>query len=395
MNVVLLADKKYRKPFESAAKKDPSVDLIGVELLIRGNTMSRIAEHHNPHALVIYKNVPEKEGITLHDLIAFLQIKKPNMRIVYVYGNVTDTQDYISVAESLLDKGITDIVTDYSADKVIEVLNNPMSEYDVREHIVQLATSTEEIKPEVNEVELVATEQDYAPLEVDFPTVTAIDDFDIDKVVYEVTGAAEAEHLTIGVAQLQHHIGCTHTAFELATMLSKSYKVAVILADDDTFEALAVFHKLNPMAVKQGLTMNGIDVFPFELNKQIAKEYDVTVYDYSFLREEKRKSYDECNIKLMLSSSAEWDISKITNFIKYNDDEYVRSITLLFSRVAQSKFLRYNKVFRKSGINAYRLSDSPDWTAPVQDNISVYTHIIENYKLSKSKTPKRKLFKLK
>lgn len=395
MNVVLLADKKYRKPFESAAKKDPSVDLIGVELLIRGNTMSRIAEHHNPHALVVYKNVPEKEGITLNDLIAFLQMKKPNMRIVYVYGNVTDTQDYISVAESLLDKGITDIVTDYSADTVIDVLNNPMSEYDVREYIVQLATSTEEIKPEVNEVELVATEQDYAPLEVDFPTVTAIDDFDIDKVVYEVTGAAEAEHLTIGVAQLQHHIGCTHTAFELATMLSKSYKVAVILADDDTFEALAVFHKLNPMAVKQGITMNGIDVFPFELNKQIAKEYDVTVYDYSFLREEKRKSYDACNIKLMLSSSAEWDISKTTNFIKYNDDEYVRSITLLFSRVAQSKFLRYNKVFRKSGINAYRLADSPDWTAPVQDNISVYTHIIENYKLSKSKTPKRKLFKLK
>ena len=265
----------------------------------------------------------------------------------------------------------------------------------MREYIVQLATSTEEIKPEVKEVELVATEQEYVPLEVDFPTVTAMDDFDIDKVVYEVTGAEEAKHLTIGVAQLQHHIGCTHTAFELATMLSKSYKVAVILADDDTFEALAVFHKLNPMAVKQGLSMNSIDVFPFELNKQIAKEYDVTVYDYSFLREEKRKSYDECNIKLMLSSSAEWDISKITNFIKYNDDEYVRSITLLFSRVAKSKFLRYNKVFRKSGINAYRLADSPDWTAPVQDNISVYTHIIENYKLSKSKTSRRKLFKLK
>lgn len=89
----------------------------------------------------------------------------------------------------------------------------------------------------------------------------------------------------------------------------------------------------------------------------------------------------ECDIKLMLSSSAEWDISKITNFIRYNEDEYVRSITLLFSRVGQSKFLKYNKVFKKSGIAAYRLSDSPDWTEPVKDNLSVYTHIIENYKL--------------
>lgn len=395
MNVVLLADKKYRKPFETAVKKEPSVDLIGVEMLIRGNTMSRITDFHNPHALVVYRNVPEKEGITVNDLISFVQLKSPSMRIVYVYGNVTDSQDYISVAESLLDKGITDIVTDFAADKVIEVLNTPMTEYDVREYIVQLTTTVEERGSEAEQVELVATEQEYAPLEVDFPTVTAMDDFDIDKVVYEVSGAAEAEHLTIGVAQLQHHIGCTHTAFELATMLSKSYKVAVILADDDTFEALAVFHKLNPLAVKQGLTMHGIDVFPFELNKQIAKEYDVTIYDYSFLREEKRKSYDECDIKLMLSSSAEWDISKITNFIRYNEDEYVRSITLLFSRVGQSKFLKYNKVFKKSGIAAYRLSDSPDWTEPVKDNLSVYTHIIENYKLSKSKTPKRKLFKLK
>ena len=171
--------------------------------------------------------------------------------------------------------------------------------------------------------------------------------------------------------------------------------ITVILADDDTFEALAVFHKLNPLAVKQGVTMHGIDVFPFELNKQIVNEYDVIIYDYSYLREERKKSFDECNVKLMLSSSAEWDISKITNFIRYNDNEYVRSITMLFPRVSQSKFLKYNKVFRKSGISAHRLSDSPDWTEPVADNISVYTHIIENYKLSKSKTPRRKLFKLK
>lgn len=395
MNIVLLADKKYRKPFESAIKKDPAIDLIGVEMLIRGNTMSRIAEHHNPHALVVYRNVPEKEGITVNDLIDFLRMKKPNMRIIYVYGSITDTQEYITLAESLLEKGITDIVTDFTADKVIENINTPMSEYDVREHILELTTPTEETNTESETVEFIPTEQEYIPLEVDFPSVTAIDNFDIDKVVYEVTGADDTEHLTIGVAQLQHHNGCTHTAFELATMLSKSYKVAVILADDDTFEALAVFHKLNPLAVKQGVTMHGIDVFPFELNKQIVKEYDVTIYDYSYLREERRKSFDECSIKLMLSSSAEWDISKITNFIRYNDDEYVRSITMLFPRVSQSKFLKYNKVFRKSGISAHRLSDSPDWTDPVADNISVYKHIIENYKLSKSKTPRRKLFKLK
>ena len=238
--------------------------------------------------------------------------------------------------------------------------------------------------------------QEYEPLKVDFPTVTASDKFDIDKIVYEVSEIKESDHLTIGVAQLQHHNGCTHTAMELATMLSKNKTVAVIMADPDTFEALAVFHKINPMAAKQGLDVHGIAVFPYELHDQIANEYSVIIYDYSFLREERRKSFDECDIKIMLSSAAEWDVAKVTNFIKFNDDNYVRTISFLFPRVTQSKFLKYSKVFRKSGISAYRLLDSPDWTAPVEGNTAVYKHIIENYNIAKSgKPPKRKLLKIK
>lgn len=179
-------------------------------------------------------------------------------------------------------------------------------------------------------------------------------------------------------------------------MLSKIKTVAVIMADPDTFEALAVFHKINPMAAKQGLDVHGIAVFPYELHDQIANEYSVIIYDYSFLREERRKSFDECDIKIMLSSAAEWDVAKVTNFIKFNDDNYVRTISFLFPRVTQSKFLKYSKVFRKSGISAYRLLDSPDWTAPVEGNTAVYKHIIENYNIAKSgKPPKRKLLKIK
>ena len=396
MNVVLLADKKFRKPFETAVKKDPNINLVGVEVILRGNTMSRIADHHNPHALVVYKGVPEKEGITEKACISFLRMVKPNMRIIYVYGKVEDIEAFTTVTEQLISNGITDIVTDTSAEKVVSVIDSPMTEENVQELIEKLTAPEEEIIHEEVLNEEFLPGQEFIPLEVDFPTVTASDKFDIDKIVYEVSETKDSEHLTIGVAQLQHHNGCTHTAFELATMISKKRTVAVIMADDDTFEALAVFHKLNPLAAKQGLDVHGIAVFPYELRKHIVNEYSVVIYDYSFLREEKRKSFDECDIKLMLSSAAEWDVAKVLNYIKFNDDTYIRSISFLFPRVSQSKFLKYSKLFKKSGINAYRLLDSPDWTAPVEGNTMVYSHIIENYNIAKSgKQPKRKLLKIK
>lgn len=396
MNVVLLADKKFRKPFETAVKKDPNINLVGVEMVLRGNTMSRIADHHNPHALVVYKGVPEKEGITEKACISFLRMVKPNMRIIYVYGKVEDIDTFTNVSEELIGNGITDIVTDTAAENVIKVIDEPMTAEDVRAIIEKLNAPEEEIPHEELKHDVPMPGQEYEPLKVDFPTVTASDKFDIDKIVYEVSEIKESDHLTIGVAQLQHHNGCTHTAMELATMLSKNKTVAVIMADPDTFEALAVFHKINPMAAKQGLEVHGIAVFPYELHDQIANEYSVIIYDYSFLREERRKSFDECDIKIMLSSAAEWDVAKVTNFIKFNDDNYVRTISFLFPRVTQSKFLKYSKVFRKSGISAYRLLDSPDWTAPVEGNTAVYKHIIENYDIAKSsKPPKRKLLKIK
>ena len=396
MNVVLLSDKKHRKSFEAAVKKDPNINLVGVEMVLRGNTMSRIADHHNPHVLVVYKGVPEKEGITENSCIAFLRMVKPNMRIIYVYGNVEDIEAFTTTTDQLLSNGITDIITDTAADEVVKVIDEPMTEEDVQELIENLTAPEEKIIHEEVLHEDVLPVQEYEPLDVDFPTVTASDKFNIDKIVYEVSETKNSEHLTIGIAQLQHHNGCTHTAFELATMISKNNTVAVIMADPDTFEALAVFHKINPLKAQNGLIVHNIAVFPYEMCSQIANDYSVIIYDYSYLREEKRKSFDECDIKLMLSSAAEWDVAKTLNFIKYNDESYIRNIHFLFPRVSQSKFLKYSKLFKKSGINAYRLLDSPDWLTPVEGNIAVYTHIVENYNITKSdKQRKRKFLKIK
>lgn len=394
MNVVLLADKKVRKTFEAAVRKKPDITLLGVEMVIRGNTMTRISEHHNPHVLIIYGNVPAKDGLVVKDVISFLRIKKPSMRIVYVYGTIADKTDFAMTAEFLMQNGINDIVADYDIEKILETVETPMEKNDIMNFIEELFT--EDTPEDVIEVkDEIAEEQKYDDLNIDFPTVTELAHFDINKVMYVTSGTKEKNTLTIGIAQLQHHNGCTHTALEIALMLSQKNSTAVVIADDTTFESLSVFHKINPLAAKNGLNFHGIDVYPYSKYSEISKEYGVVICDFSYLREEQRKSFSNCDVKLMLSSSAEWDISGLLNYIEYGLESYVRDIHFLFPRVSSTKFIKYNKQFLKSGITAYRLHNSPDWTKPNKENITVYKSILSAYTTNATPKPKKRLFKIK
>lgn len=197
MNIVLLADKKIRKTFELAVKNEPEINLVGVEMVIRGNTMSRIADHHNPHVLVVYRNVPEKDGITLDDVISFLQMKRPNMRIVYVYGNITDHEEYIQMAEHLIENHVYDIICDNSAENAVSAINTPMTEEDARKSIEDIRSADEKEQLVVEDDDL--SDVTYEELDLDFPAVTTNMKFDIDNVLVISNPAKEVQTINIGI----------------------------------------------------------------------------------------------------------------------------------------------------------------------------------------------------
>lgn len=396
MNIVLLADKKIRKGFESAVKNNPDITLLGTEMIIRGNTMSRIAEHHNPHILVIYhSSVPEKDGLTVNDVISFLHVKRPNMRIIYVYGKVKSVEAFTETAGFLTSNGIYDIVTESDFNKVIEVIGAPMSENDVNLLLDEFQQQQEESCQSAGEEDY--DSRIYEALEIDFPTVTSLTDFDIDHIETLTTKSASSknETLVIGIAQLQHHNGCTHTAFEIAAMLSKKNNVAVIMADNETYENLLSFHKLNPIAASKGVNVRGIDVYPYSMFKTIKEEYSAVICDFSYLRSNQKNVYAECDVKIMLSSAAEWDIGTLMNYVNYASEDYIHKINFLFPRVAQSRFIKFNKQLIKSGYNAYRLHTSPDWSCPHTQNILAYKDILSAYTIKSSAKPKKRLMRIK
>lgn len=394
MNIVLLADKKHRKGFEQAVKDNPNITLLGVEMLIRGNTMSRIADHHNPHVLVIWRGIPEKDGVTVRDLISFLHMKKPSMRMIYVYGEVTDTVDFLSTVDVLRENSITDVVTVTDLNSVVKHIEHPMTERDLQELLDALLHEDEPVSLDTEQQEI--TPQSYEDLRLDFPSVTAAKDFDIDKIMTFTSTSEQDKPITIGIMALQHHNGCTHTSFEIAGQLSGKYSTAICMADRRTLDAYAGFHQVTTSIASNGLNVRGIDVYPYDKLSEISGQYSATICDFGYFREEYAKPFGECDVRIMLCSGAEWDVPLIMNYVNYPSVDYVRRIFYCFTRTTAKKFQAYNRQLMKAGCVAFRLHNSPDWTAPHKENIEIYRKMVSVYRnLPEPEKVKRKLFKVK
>lgn len=372
MNIVFLTHNKQRRNID-AIMKTTTHTVLGYEAVIRGTTVTRILDHHMPHCVVIMDDVQEKEGITKSDVITLLHAKRPTLRIIRITAHPT-----IEHLSFLKDNTVYDVIP--TLKELSDVLDTPMTETDIDAQITeleeQLAASAAAV-PQDNSID----PSEYQPVQLTFPAVTTVD-FDADTIERRVTpiGTADSSHFSVGIAQLQHHNGCTHTAFEIAALLSKKMSVCVVVYDSETYHNLALFHELNPERIKGGLKVHGIMVYPKERITDIQEHYACKICDYSFLREEDRKSYAANDVKCMLCSAAEWDISTTMKFINYpKDDMNVRKIVYLFPRVSRAKFIGYNKQMLRAGCVAYRLHGSEDWLTPCAENIAVYQHIMQKH----------------
>lgn len=178
--------------------------------------------------------------------------------------------------------------------------------YNVADRNYIKAPKLDHTPAEEHEVESTeATAQEYEKLQLDFPAVTALTEFDMDKIMTVTHNGETDSPITIGIAALQHHNGCTHTAFEIAGMLSKKYSAAIVMADKGTLDAYAGFHKIATGTAAQGLNVKGIDVFPLEKLQEISGQYSATICDFGYFREEYKTAFGKCDVKIMLCSAAE------------------------------------------------------------------------------------------
>lgn len=401
MNIVLLADKKHRRAFELAIKSCPDINLLGTETVVRPETMGRITELRNPHVLAIVSGVPIKGGLSIPDLIALCRIRRPNMRIIFAAHGMSNDELMRQVPE-LQASNIFDILPEYKPEAMISLLRNPMTEAALDEMLSSLTTPLIPLYQEESSEDFEAAEVSAAetiPLKMSFPEVAAAN-FDIKKITRITEPEAETPKngLLIGVAALQHNLGCSHTAFEIAAyLMEKGKSVCVVLADDETLDNFSRFFGLDPEYIAgTGLNISGIEAFSLSKLDELRKEYGCVVCDFGYLRDKTQKLFAESDARIMMCSGAEWDISLISNYINYSNNSYAKDVSYCFSRISRQKFLLYAKSFKISNCIAYRLDYSQHWLKPCAENKAVYDEILARYTLeNRKKGVKRDTVKVK
>ncbi len=386
MNIVVLTHNKQRKAV-NAVMKDTVHTILGYETVIRGTTVTRILEHHVPHCVVICDDVQEKEGVTKADVITLLHARRPSLRIITVTNQ--DDLEYLSF---LKDNAVFDHISELK--NLPTVLEYPMTEQMLDDRIAEIIAEQEAAKAAEQEKEIAEENAEHQPVDLSFPAVSEIGFDMMTTIRVDISEPKPIDKMTVGIAQLQHHNGCTHTSFEIAALLKeKKASVCVVLFDSDTFHDLAVFHKLDPERSRDGLKVNGIHVFPFEKLDEAKQQYDCVICDVSLLRDDNRQLFNEMAEKILLCSAAEWDIAKTMHFV--NDEKYlnVRKIIYCFPRVSRKKFIGINKQMIKAGCTAFRLNNSIDWTEPCDANIAVYHQVIGKYLNIPVKKAKRGIFR--
>lgn len=390
MNILLLTSNKQRKSIEPLFKNTPHT-ILGNEPAIKGATVTKILDHYAPHIVVLLDDVLVKEGITRNDVIVLLKAKRPTLRVIYQANQNLLSTDTLSF---LLNNQVYDILTD--TQKLANLVDSPMTEADVKEMIDQLEEKRKAEEASEDSKNTPVLDMQHDDLHLSFPVVS-LRDFDTES--FQRTAAAasvDAPNMTIGIAQLQHHNGCTHTAFEIAALLQKEKtNCCIVLSDAETYKNLAAFHELDPERIDIGLQVHGIDVYPFEKLEEVRNEYSCTICDFSFLREDQKNAFSDMTMKLMLCSAAEWDISTTLKYVNYPNIPYVHEIVYLFPRVSKPKFIGYNKQMIRAGCESYRLHPSEDWLSPCPENQAVYKHILSRYHLIPTTKKKRSLLRIK
>ena len=99
MNIVIAADKKYTKIFRDALTQH---NILGFENELKSNFVSRIAEHYNPHMLIVVGGIRSRK-FDFYEALPELRKQCPTMRIIYLFGRLNNEteQNYIDVCAKM------------------------------------------------------------------------------------------------------------------------------------------------------------------------------------------------------------------------------------------------------------------------------------------------------
>lgn len=386
MNIVLVSHKVLASKAKATLESAESANLLAAIDIVKPDTVDTIVGY-TPDVIIFVRGVPFRVKASFEDIVGELHLKLPSTRIIYVYGEVADRQDYMDVSSFLATKGICDIMQgDFSEDELLHILANPHvpkavgskttspakpratpkpktaavvsgAEANETSHVVETPLPKPKkprAAPKPKTVERVSEMEDAVfPEELD----SEDDDFE----------SADNESLLIGIGQLHHRNGSTYTALELTTMLvAHGNSACVIISDEGVCDVIRA---------KEG--KGCVDAYYHKDINHAIRNYTYIIYDYGLLDEENKQEFKRCDVKIMMCCPAEWNSCELETYMSISRQS--KEVNYCFFPISRNKFVRLYKQYAKEKYKIHRIKTSNDWSLPCEDNCAVYTEIIKSY----------------
>ena len=385
MNVVIAADKKYMKILRDSLTKH---NILGYEGELKNNFVSRIAEHYNPHILIIVGGVRCRK-IDFFDTLPELRKQCPTMRIIYFFGRrLTDEteQSYIEICEKMFRYGYHEVVPYDMYERgfrtrLEEIIEKPLTPENIKQIIADRQEEKIHTETLVKSIERIV---DTTPVSFDKEEVEA--EYDDTKIVRydeppERLTEQQSERVTIAVGSIsEKQAGGTMTALEIAFMLLKEKQSVAVFLEDETYERYIGYHGIE--AAPNGCQINNLTLFPLSAYAEKRVFVKFSVCDVGFApivtEDAAYPIFETAPIKICICSFNEWDVSILADYLN-SPVPYIKDINYIFFPVSQETFSKFNQQMTKGHCKAFRTRNSPSYTKPCELNVDTYSKILKKY----------------
>ena len=379
MNLIILCDKNIQKFISKKLEfKENNYGVLSYENELRGDFARRVSDFL-PHIVVVFRGYRNR-GADLIKEILKVREDFPDIRFVYIYGKITDEQDFLQTTTELIENGVFDISISepygqgFKKD-FYDLLKTPMNLEDFKTLLQKRAENNKYFEvSDTLQSELIRV---VDKTQVNFSKTTVEAGFSDENTTQldELQEHRNSEHFVIAVSSLYQSIGIDTIALEIAVMLAQAKQSVSLFLPDSLYYPYMDYHGIEKEAAQHGCVVNDLPIYPLELfdcNSPKAKFNITVIFDIS------DKIFEKADIKIAMCSATECNIKELENYLNL-PLPYIKEINYCFYPISQENFKSYNGAMVQGHCKAFRLCTSSNYTNPCEWNKRVYHDILNLY----------------
>ena len=379
MNLIILCDKNTQKYLtKNLDFTEHNYGILSYENELRTDFARRVIDFL-PHIVVVFRGYRNR-GADLIKEILKVREEAPDIRFVYIYGRITDEQEFLQTTTELIENGVFDISISELYEQgfkkdFFDLLKTPMDLEDFKTLLQKRAENNKYF--EVSETLQSELAKVVDNTRVKFSKAMADAEYSDENTAQldELQERRNDEHFVIAVSSLYQSIGIDTIALEIAVMLAKAKHSVSLFLPDSMYYPYMDYHGIEKEAAQHGCVVNDLPIYPLELfdsNTPKAKFNITVIFDIS------DKIFEKADIKIAMCSATECNIKELEQYLNL-PLSYIKEINYCFYPISQENFKSYNGAMVQGHCKAFRLCTSSNYTNPCEWNKKVYHDILNLY----------------